>query len=275
MEFLKWIWKNKEWLFSGILVTLALIVLGWIKSRRENRPPAVGYRTFGPVKYSLPREILTDEFSEKRNGALDLVLFTIIVDNLSSASCRNVRILYSGDCEYDERLEFKRREVGVKYGVDRNNKEILIDEVPPNETVAVEFFNPDRWFSIEQVLIGDLEITDSMKKLAEERRYPSLYWTKLAVTAVMAITVVAVLMVTGVVWKKNRDSEVISAVTGGTGGCVPTVIYDVDENKEDVRKRFSVLMYPFDRMVLGMNKVSSLGELVEKKVVVMCEPTSE
>jgi hypothetical protein len=34
---LDWIWKNKEWVFSGIGVAAVVAVVGWIRSRQSGQ----------------------------------------------------------------------------------------------------------------------------------------------------------------------------------------------------------------------------------------------
>ncbi|CAE6938275.1 hypothetical protein R69608_05082 [Paraburkholderia nemoris] len=275
MQIIDWIWKNKEWLFSGILATISFAVWGWFRSQRQSRPLAIGYEIFGPFSHPLPVDILKEDIIAQSQTPAELVILALRLDNYSNESCRNLRVLYSAECEYPAQLEFKRRDTEVRYNIDHKNKEILIDEIPPNETVSVAFFNPYKGFSIEHVLIGDAKVTDSMRKHAEAKRYPMLYWSGKIATAAMLITVVTAFWAGHELWKSSKDREIISSATGNLGGCVPTVIHDSDENQDDLNHRFLALNYPYDRMVLAMNKVSSLEELDKKKTVIFCESSKE
>lgn len=275
MFIIDWIWKNKEWLFSGILATISFAVWGWLKSQRQNRPLAFSYDIFGPFSYPLPVDILKENIVAQTQTPAELVILALRLDNYSDASCRNLRVLYSAECEYPAQLEFKRRDTEVRYNIDPKNKEILIDEIPPNETVSVAFFNPSNGFSVEQVLIGDTKVTDSMRKHAEAKRYPMLYWSGKIATAAMLIAVVTAFWAGYNIWKSSKDREIIASATGNLGGCVPIVIYDSDENRDDLNHRFLALNYPYDRMVLAINKVSSLEELDKKKTVIFCKPSQE
>lgn len=275
MHTVNWILENKEWLFSGIVATIFLATGGWLKSQRQNRPLAVGYDIFGPHSYPIPVDILKeDNASETHNGA-ELVILVLQIDNHSDASCRNVRILYSAKCKFPARVEFKRRDTEVKYDIDHKSKEIIISEIPPNETVSVAFFNPYNGFSINHVMIGDAAITDSMRKHVQAKRYPMLYWSERIATAALFIAAAVIFWAGYVLWKNNRDNQLILSATDNLRGCLPTVIHDANKNPDDLIQRFSALSYPFNRMVLAMNKATSLQELTKKRTVVFCESNQE
>ncbi|WP_133254604.1 hypothetical protein [Paraburkholderia unamae] len=244
-----------------------------MKSKQQNRPQAVGYDSLGPFNFPLPHEILKEEIAAQTQDLPELAISVLMLDNHENASHRDLRILYSGEFEYSAQLEFRRRDVKVRYKIDCQNKEILIDEIPPRETISVVFFNPDAGFSIDYVLIGDTEITTPMRKLAAAKRDPKLYWYGKIANYVMVISVVAMLYTGYAVWKQNQDQRVISSISGNLEGCTPTVIYESDEHQSDLNRRFLKLNYPFDRLVLSLNKVSSLQELDAKKTVIFCEPS--
>lgn len=267
-----WIYKNKEWLFSGILVPILFGTWTWLKSMQKNKPLAVGYESFGPFNFPLPHAILKEGVATQAQPLVNLDIFALIIDNYSSTSCKELRILYTGGSEYSPQLEFQNRDVEVKCRIDDQSKEILIDEIPPGETVSVAFFNPLAGFSIRHVLIGDSEITKSMRKMAQAKRYPHLYWFG-RITSCVLIFAMATMFYTGyALWKTSKDQKIISSVTGDLQGCTPTVIYGSNENQDDLNRQFLTLNYPYDRLVLAMNKVTSLQELDEKKIVIFCKP---
>lgn len=95
-------------------------------------PTAVGYSVLGPIQFPLPIEIrnrLVGELADE----LDALTFAVVtVHNYSSTSLRKVRLLFIGQWGFTPTFVFRRRsDVTVKSQLLPEEKEIIIDEIPP------------------------------------------------------------------------------------------------------------------------------------------------
>ncbi|WP_263942695.1 hypothetical protein [Pseudomonas capsici] len=241
-------------------------------SLKKEIPDAVGYDTYGPVVFPLPKEVL-DLLSGTVIQALDSVaVFGVHVDNYSIKIQKDVRVLYSGDFEYAPKVAFRRREVEVKYKVNKEDKQIEIFEIPPDESVDIEFFNPNDGFLIERVIIGDSQVTPLMQKLAEAKKYP----LRTRMEFLLYFFLVLAFLFSGFscfyVWRNVEEAKQLNSLLPESQGCHPYV-YDNSIGNEPKLVRKILQYQPLWReFVFSLNKVVSLDELKLKDKVVLCDP---
>lgn len=241
---------------------------------KKEIPYPVGYDVFGPISYpDIPVEIEKDISSsivEKLDG---LTHINLRIDNYSSKEQKNIRILFSGNYEYSPKFSFHRRAIDVEYEIHDKSKEIVLSRIPPNESVMVQFFNADQHFNIDQVLIGDSQITQFMQKLAEAKRYPQLFLAKFITLGSMLITIGAFGIFGYFTWSNNQASKTINIAMDGFVSCRP-YIFDNTPDKEKLLERKFNQLGSWGNFVLSLNKVSSLDSLKLKDQVILCEPNS-
>lgn len=239
---------------------------------KKELPDAIGYDTSSQTGYpSIPVEISGSILDATVEEIYNLSSLNLHIDNFSSKTQKNVRILFSGEYQYSPKFAFHRRDVAVKYEVKGSDKEIVISEIPPNESVLVKLFNPSQHFNIDQVLVGDNEVTKIMKKLAETKRYPEIARMKVFTLGVAALTI-GVIVATGyITWNQIRDSKIINSAHAGFSSCSPYVFENPPEKERTLERKFNQLGV-WGTFVLSLNKVSSLNELKLKDQVIFCEP---
>lgn len=190
---------------------------------RKEIPDAVGYDTYGPIVFPLPLEI-RDAIPQSITQQLhNLTLISVRIDNYSSKTQRDIRVLFSGDWAFAPKFSFHRRDVEVKSKILVEDKEIVLLEIPPNESVSIEIFNPSKGFGIDQVLLGDVEITKVMQKLAEAKRYPALARLKLLFYAMVLVSILAVPATVFLVWNRVSEQQKIDAANAGLLSCTPYI----------------------------------------------------
>lgn len=239
---------------------------------KKEIPDAVGYDTFGPITFPLPLEIrnaLPHFVSEQIER---ITLLNLRIDNYSSKMQRNVRVLFSGNWSYAPQISFYRRDVEVKYKVLNADKEIVLLEIPPNESVSIEIFNPSDQFKVEQVLIGDVEVTKLMQKLAEARRHPDLAKFKAFMIAVSVFAIATTLGCAYVIWNQVTEQRTIEAAHVGLRSCAPYVHANQPGREDVLERKFHQAGPYFSSYILFLNKVTSLSELKIKDQVVLCDP---
>ena len=239
---------------------------------KKEIPDAVGYEMDGPDFYPLPSEILATLPTSTSTEIEGMIVRTLRIDNFSSKKQHNIKILFSGSWSYAPRINFMRRSsVQVKYDIFSNDKEILLHEVPPNETVFIHFFNTKERFKIDQVLIGDNAISKTMQRLANAKRSPEL--VKLTrFLWVFALMMAAVLLLSFYgIWKKYSDNKIIEDASAGHLSCSSYVYdnssFDVNALKQKYQKAGQI----FQSYVLSVNKVKSFDELQLKEKVILCD----
>jgi len=247
-------------------------VLTFLNIKKEI-PDAFGYDVFGPVSYPIPEEFKQLlEANEVFSEGLDLCF--VRIDNYSSKLQKDVRILYSGDFEYRPSLTFHRRDVSVRYSIAEEEKEIVIEEIPPNESISIEIFNPTQDFQVDQILSGDHEITSLMQKLAEARRYPDLARMKLASVCLMSFTTLVLIATGYLAWGKIAESNRIEAAYSGFLSCTPSFVDNPPDYEKMLKRRFEQLDLIWQNNILSSNHVRTFDELKLKDEILWCEPNN-
>jgi hypothetical protein len=234
-------------------------------------PDPVGYDTYGPISFPLPKEI-QDLLKGDCNKTNFINITSIRVDNYSSKIQKEIRVLYNGNYLYEPRFKFHRRDIPVKVEVRYDEKEFVITEIPPNESVSIEIFYPSKDFGVVQALYGEREITSLMQKLTEARRNPGLARLKLSAYLITIITVVAVSISGYVAWNKRQENARIEEVYSEFNSCSPSFIKNPPENEIILEKNFKRLDMYWQDHILSSNKVKSFEELNSKDELFWCEP---
>jgi hypothetical protein len=194
------------------------------------------------------------------------------IHNYSSKSQRNIRVLYSGDWAFAPRFSFHRRDINVKSEVRAEDKAILIHEIPPNESLSIELFNPSNEFNVEQVLLGDVAITKLMQKLAEAKRYPELAKLKFFTFALGLLAAVAVPSIALLTWNKFSEKHKIEAAHSGLLSCVPYIFANSVSHEAELERKMKQAGPHLSAYIFYLNKVASLEELKLKDELVLCDP---
>ena len=238
---------------------------------KKELPDAVGYDTYGPISFPIPKELQNSIDIE--NAKLEFINITSIrIDNYSSKVQKDIRVLYSGGFLYEPVFKFRRRDVSVKFDINGDEKEIEIKEIPPNESVSIEIFYPSKGFDVIQVLSGENEITSLMQKLAEAKRYPEIARMKI-LTYTAAIAVLVLVATSGYfTWTKVKENNRINAAYSGFASCLPSIMENPPKNEKTLERKFNRLSSYWQNYILSSNKVFSLKELKLKDEVVWCEP---
>ncbi len=235
---------------------------------KKELPDAIGYDLFGPLSFPVPEE-LSSELSESLKS---ITILTLRIDNFSSKVQKNVKILFSGSFKYNPSLNFQRRDITVKYNIDNENKELIITEIPPNETIIVEFFNPTSAFEIEQLLVGENTITKLMQQLTEAKRYPSLTRLKFFISIMMIILVIPTAWLFYKIESRNQNNQIITNAFERVASCTPYVFDNPLENEKLLERKFKKLGKYWGNFVLSANKVTTFDELKIKDQVILCKP---
>ncbi|MFH8136347.1 hypothetical protein ABU178_19575 [Pantoea osteomyelitidis] len=251
-------------------------ILAAIKIRQE-LPDAIGYAFIEKQDmFEIPNEISKDLSEETLEKIEQLSCLYFRVDNFTTSVQKNIRVLMSGSYEYLPRLIYQRRDVDVGFEVMPDLREILINEVFPNDSVIIQFYNPDKKFNVDQVLIKEKTITPTMQKLAYAKRHPDL--AKMTFTSSLLILILSCLTIFSIFFgayaylTRSAYEEKISEFTENSNMCK----YELFENSADKEKELDrkfLQLGEAGSITLLINKVPTLAELKLKDTVVLCVPT--
>lgn len=245
---------------------------------RKDIPDSIGYEIYPKIFFTLPKE-LRNHISNENQEIYDLDRIFIRIDNYSLKSKKNIRIIYSGEWGFSPDIQYRRRiSTKVKYEILDNEKEIIIDEILPNESVYIILYGTSSNFNIEQILFDDSEVTKTMQLLTEAKRDPELAKFKLYNTfASIFLVIIILLAICAGVWsyiqinKANRhqmliDNAVNEIYKNISGGCYVKV-YETKNPKFDE-------IYNQNKWnsaeTFHLNHVQNFSELKQKNEVVLC-----
>ncbi len=250
---------------------------------KKEIPDAVGYSKYGPVKFLLPIEFkneLPHISSEKLDG---LTTSGITIYNYSSKTQKNIRVLYSGNFPYMPRARFLRRDIDPKFENKINDKELLILEIPPNDTININIFNPDEKFKFEDVLIGENVVTTFMQALADRKKYPSSPWRKYLYMLLFFVFVFSGYLGYEIyrLHILNEDANFISdarkatEIDDGKIKCLPYVFLNNINNEKNLERKIEQINPWFKQFIIKINKIKSLDELKNKNKIIFCDLIKE
>ncbi|MBP2834726.1 hypothetical protein [Dickeya parazeae] len=253
-------------------------ILSLIKIRQE-LPDAIGYfLTQKDYIFTLPEEISESCGEELAEVLHHLSCTYLSIDNYTNRVQKSIRVLLAGSSEFTPRVLFRRRSNRVIHEILSEENEILIHEIPPNESVYILFYNPDAKFGIEQILVGDKTITPAMRKLAEAKRYPELFRMKFMSVLIFFITTIfvigAISVVSYTLWDRHKIDQVMKDVYSDFSVCQNEIFYNSAEKEKELERRFKQLGTD-GKTTLIFNHVSSLDELKLKDIVILCVPLKQ
>ena len=256
-------------------------LLPFLNSLRKDIPDCIGYEIYETTSFSLPREI--KEILTDKNNAISLLKRQVIrIDNYSMKSKKNIRVIYYGCWSFSPDFIYRKRDsIDVSYRHLEDNKEIIIDELLPNESVLITLYNPSKDFHVIQILFGDEEVTKTMQLLAERKRDPELSRLRFFNMVLYPfILVVAILLFGLSIWKiydtVNYNNEVIrkqniiNAARDKAYEGLDLCYLDVFKNdktkfNENIEKSAMSI-----ENVIHINNVKSIDELKNKEDIVLC-----
>lgn len=240
---------------------------------RQMLPAAIGWKFYGPLSISIPDEIIESAANESYAA---YSVSGLIIYNYSGATKAELRILYSGDFEFNPKVSYERRSAPVKWKHDIENSELVIYDAPPNENVNIELFNIKQNFSIDQVLVDGNLITEFMNKRALSRAYPSSGWMKAALFGAFAAFIIllsALAYSIYDIYNRQQDYDLLYGIPEGYLGCKPYIF----ENRPGMESR-DILTRKISQIekwlpeILARNKATFVSELYDLDRVVLCEP---
>ncbi len=242
---------------------------------RKEIPDAVGYTTYGPVSFPIPEELISELDSPNFKTLRRITLLSLRIDNYSSKIQKNIRVLYSGGFSYSPKFEFnRRRSIQVKHKLIEEDKEVIVTELPPNESVFITIFNPFDDFKIEQVLLGEYEITKLMQKIVEAKRDPGLARMQLMTLALIPAMIFGLLFVGYLVREDKLERTFINSTYSNLGfeGCTPYLYNNPLGEEKALERKFKNTSQYWRRHIFLVNNVNSFGELKIKDTILWCEP---
>ncbi|KHS75730.1 hypothetical protein H4F46_02410 [Pectobacterium brasiliense] len=253
-------------------------ILSLIKIRQE-LPDAIGYAlTKENHIFMLPEEISESCGEELAEVLHHLSCTYLSIDNYTNRIQKSIRVLLAGSSEFTPRVLFRRRSNRVTHEILSEENEILVHEIPPNESIYIIFYNPDTKFSIEQILVGDKMITPAMRKLAEAKRYPELIRMKFITVLMSFIVIISVIgsisMLSYTLWNRHKIDQVMKDAFSDFSICQNEIFYNSAEKEKELERRFRQLG-PVGTTTLTINHVSSLDELKLKDIVILCVPLKQ
>lgn len=245
---------------------------------RKDIPDSIGYEVYPKMFFTLPKE-LRKHISNENKEIYNLDRIFIRIDNYSLRSRKNIRIIYSGVWEFSPDIQYRRRtSTKVKYKILDNEKEIVIDEILPNESVYIILYGTNPEFNIDQILFDDSELTKTMQLLTEARREPELAKMKLCTIFLSVIAVIVFLLTISYgIWnyiqinKANRHQALIDNVVNEIYKNIPKGCYiGVYETKNpNFDEIYTQNKWNFID-TFHFNHVQNLSELKQKNEVVLC-----
>jgi hypothetical protein len=237
-----------------------------LNALRKELPDAIGWTTLGPYLFHAPAEMV--------DGENHYVCTHIAIYNESNTTLTNVKVLYRGNFEFTPRVAYSRHEAAVKWQHNSEDKELILTDIPPNETVEISIYNPLE-FEVAQVLVHGKKITDFMTRRALAKAYPMPLRWRIALPLMITF---ALCLLSYVSWqtynivKSNSDYELLSTVPKGFPSCHPYVFDNPpDGSGEKKLERFLKQQSPWLHFILAMNNVTDTDELRLKDRVVLCK----
>lgn len=122
------------------------------------------------------------------------------------------------------------------------------------------------------MLLGDVEITKVMQKLAEAKRYPALARLKLLFYAMVLVSILAVPATVFLVWNRVSEQQKIDAANAGLLSCTPYIFTNKPGSEAEVERKLQQAGPYLSSYIFFLNKVTSLTELKLKDELLLCDP---
>jgi len=250
-------------------------ILNGIQIKNEI-PDAVGYCTFGPFEFPIPDELKSTNSEEELNSLADISILYFDLDNHSPKVQNDIRIIYSGEFQYTPKFNYGKRNVAVDFEIQEDLKEIHIKELLPNESLSISFFNTSDSFNIEQVIIGEKMITDTMNRLAELRRSPSLKWPYLFMITVLVLAFGSTAYTTYSMQKSSELNRLVKESYKNLGymECLPELFDNAIGNEKKLERKYQQLSKIQQDNTLILNSVLTYQKLKNKEQILFCIPNN-
>lgn len=247
-------------------------ILNIININKET-PDAVGYHLFGPIVYNPPKELLEKLNNEDRELLTDIRTSYITVDNFSTNAQKNVRILYSGELDLRPEVESQTRDITVNCNVNKDAKEITIEEILPEDSIVVSIHNPSENFELNNILIGDKMITTTMQRLASAKRRPSMLWVYLLMAISFGVAAYSFVSTKNVLDERNKIEAHMNKFYDqlGYGSCKSSIFYNPVGKEKELERAFNKLSVTGQKNTLKLNDVQSYEQLKFKDEIIFCE----
>lgn len=250
-------------------------MLSLIKIRQE-LPDAIGYAlTEENHIFSLPDEITDSCDKELKEKLSHLSCVYLRIDNFTNEVQKFIRVLLAGSSEFTPRILFRRRSNRATHEILSEENEIIIHEIPPNDSIYIIFYNPDNKFSIEQILVSDKSITPMMQKLAAAKRDPEIARLKFLAVFLIIIAILvsigSIPMIGYALWNRHETDQIMKDAFSGIPLCQSEIFNNSAEKEKELERRIKQLGSASSTTLL-MNHVSSLDELKLKDNVILCVP---
>lgn len=267
-----------EWAFSGIGLLILSIFSRVLYDSWKNR---VGYTIFPKVQYPIPKELMRKTGKYKDLSSISIKI--IQINNYSNEIKNNIQILYK---------ENRSKSIDIYYDEWRPNYEILsekiiIQELYPNNSVYIHFYNISEGFKIVDVLVEGKRISSLTQFLVGLKREPKLWVLKIFIflTVVFLIITVSVSIFL-TIEKSSLNTEFRTKLEQfqlglGEEFCGITT-YHINSFqslfKKDSEKNIDSLLKINklnEKDTLRLNQVSSVEELKKLKQVMLCIPPNK
>lgn len=246
-------------------------ILNAINIKKEV-PDAIGYRCHGPIGFPIPEGFVS---CPREDGAVSLAELNILffeLDNHEPKMLSNIRILYSGDFQYEPQISYTSRNVEVESEVREKKKEIYIGELPPKVSISICFFDVSEDFKVDVVLIDNHMITSAMNRLANFKSQPSLKWVYLILFLVVAFSFASSFYSFHAINEQSEVNKIMNELYTGLGYvmCKPELFDNAVGNEKMLERKYLQLSKAQQENILFLNSVITYEDLKLKEKVMFC-----
>lgn len=247
-------------------------LLNIIQIKKET-PDAVGYQVFGPVVYNPPKELLDNLSTADRECLSEIKTWYVTIDNVSSNTQKNIRVIYSGDIGLNPEVESQSRDVPVDFESNQDKKEIIVKEILPDDSIIISIHNANDDFKVNNVLIEDKMVTTTMQKLAEAKRRPSLMWLYIVLTLSVGATAYSVISTKNKLDEQRKIDTYMEKFYDklGYGSCTPSIFENSIGKEKELERAYKKLSTSDQANTLKFNDVDSYEQLKVQDEVLFCK----
>lgn len=234
-------------------------------------PDPIGYSTYGPISFPLPKEI-KDVLGESALNEIDNVTeFYITIDNFTNREVEEVNILYRGGFSYTPEAKFHRRDVEPSFIHDNTNKLLSIKKIPPRDSLSITvFLQANENIVVDSVLFEGNLVTKWMNKISDFYKFPKFAIFSFVAFFIILAMFIFVFLTTYKVWVDNEKVKPLNEIIASWDGCYPYQFKNSVDNEKLLKRRFEQ-QYKYRGIIFGLNKVNSFDELRLKDDVWLCE----
>ncbi len=246
-------------------------ILGIIGVFKE-LPEAIGYSVYGPIEFSLPKE-LKEVIGQAPIKEIDTITSVYVqIDNFTNREITEIAILYNGKFHYTPNFSFERRDVQPISEHNAEDKTLLIRKLPPKESVRIEvFLDEDESFVVNSIMTKGRLVTKWMQKISDIYRYPKLALMSFFIICFLLLMFAIVGHSVYTTSLYNNNYRIINEAMSDWDGCTPTPFVNTIESEKLLKRKFQQQL-KYEYLIYKLNKVNSFDELKIKDMVILCEP---